>query len=259
MSGSRDLVGNNPAPCGNSAAPVGDSHHMSRTTKRTTTECAQYRLAASADLDGEDGSGLLRDQGLGRLDAHLTSCPPCASWVASATRVTRRMRIATAEPAPDLIRPILEAIAAAPSPTSTATTRAYGSRLRQRCFLALRAGLVLVALGQVALAVPALSFGEFAMQSAEHVARETGAWNLALAVGFAGASLRPRLAVGLTTVLGAFVGVLVVITLLDLGAGHVPMDRAASHLVAITGLGLLIGLVYAGWDRGRLARETVRA
>lgn len=202
-------------------------------------ECNQYRLVASGRLDGEDGSALLADQGLDRLETHLASCPDCTSWVAAATTVTRRMRIGTAEAVPDLTRPILEAIAAAPAPAADS----YRSPLRRRLIGALRLGLVIVALGQVALAAPSLLFGQFAMQSAVHVARETGAWNLALAVGFVAAAVQPRLAAGLATVLGAFVGVLAVITLLDLGAGHVHLDRAASHLIALTGLALVIGLV----------------
>lgn len=126
------------------------------------------------------------------------------------------MRIATAESVPDLTRPILEAIAAGPAAPVPGPNR---SPVRRRLIGALRLGLVVVALGQVALAAPSLLFGGFAMQSAIHVARETGAWNLALAVGFAAAALQPRLAAGLATVLGAFVSVLAVITLLDLGAG----------------------------------------
>lgn len=209
------------------------------------TDCSQYQLAASAQLDGEDGAGLLRVQGLDTLESHLGSCPDCASWVAAATTMTRRMRIGTAESAPDLIRPILEAIAAEPA----LPAGSYRTRGRKRLIVALRVGLAVMALGQVALAVPSLFFGEFAMQSAIHVARETGAWNLALAVGFAAAALHPRLAAGLATVLGAFVGVLVTVTLFDLGAGHVHLDRAASHLIALTGLVLVVGLVRFTSDR----------
>lgn len=209
------------------------------------TDCNQYRLAASSQLDGEDASAQLAGQGLGTLESHLAGCPDCTSWIAAATRMTRRMRIGTAEAAPDLTRPILEAIAAAPF----AAASPYRSPLRQRLIDALRLGLVVVALGQVSLAVPSLLFGELAMQSSVHVARETGAWNLALAVGFAAAALQPRRAAGLATVLGAFVGVLAVITLLDLGAGHVHLERAASHLIALTGLALVLGLVRATSDR----------
>lgn len=209
-------------------------------------DCTQYRLAASAQLDGEDGSAVLAAQGMDSLEAHLASCPSCTAWVSAATRMTRRMRIGTAEPAPDLIRPILETIAA----EAGSRTGSYRTRVRRRRLItALRVGLVVVAIGQLALAVPSLLFGEFAMQAAVHVARETGAWNLALAVGFVAAAVHPRLAAGLATVLGAFVGVLVAITLFDLGAGHVQLDRAASHLVAITGLVLVLGLVRSISDR----------
>jgi len=164
-----------------------------------------------------------------------------------------------AEFAPDLTQAIVAAIAAepAPAPQSQRSAASMGAeslpagstRRRRRLIVAIRVALVVAALGQLALAVPSLFFGEFAMQSAIHVARETGAWNLALAVGFAAAALHPRLAAGLATMLGAFICVLVAITLFDLGAGHVHLDRAASHLVAISGLVLIIGLVRATSDR----------
>jgi len=170
------------------------------------------------------------------------------------------MRVGLAESAPDLTGSILQAIAAEPVPVplsqqipgstdASRFARLGTSRRRRRLIIALRFGLVIVAVGQVALAVPSLLFGEFAMNSAVHVARETGAWNVALAVGFAAAAVRPRLAAGLATVLGAFVVVVVLITAFDLGGANVHLDRAASHLIAMTGLALVIGMVRLASDR----------
>lgn len=204
-----------------------------------STDCTTYRLAASAEIDGEDSAGLLCARGLDPLETHLPECADCRTWAGQAMALTRRLRLAEAERVPDLTLAILEATATEPLPTAH-----RGRVARQRRLLrGVRIALVVVAAAQVALAVPSLFFGEFAMSSAVHIARETGAWNLALGVGLVAAAVTPRLASGLVTVFGAFLAVLVTVTLLDLGAGHVHLDRAASHLIAIVGLGLLVWLV----------------
>jgi predicted anti-sigma-YlaC factor YlaD len=72
-----------------------------------------------------------------------------------------------------------------------------------------------------------------------HMAHETGAWSLGVAAAFLAVAAAPKLAPGALPFLGTFTALLVPVTLADLGAGHVPADRAAVHLLLLAGLVLV--------------------
>jgi predicted anti-sigma-YlaC factor YlaD len=187
--------------------------------------CEQYREALSARLDGEDEGPAGQ-----RLAGHLASCPGCAEWYASAQRVTRLVRVAPAEPVPDLSAAVLAAAGPA------------RRRLRSGELL-LRAALGAVALAQLVLAGPSL-LGHDAVMQSMHGAHEYGTWNAALAVALGWVAARPRHAAGLLPLLTAFSVGLLVASVADLADGSVPVGRVATHLLIGVGLGLVAALTW---------------
>jgi predicted anti-sigma-YlaC factor YlaD len=205
--------------------------------------CSDFREAASARLDGEPLGMPAR-----ALDEHLASCSACSSWSEDAARVTRRARLAPAPPVPDLTAAVLAALPRElPGAAVAARSRLAGT--------ALRLALVAVAVAQAGLAWPALASGTAAMSAPVHMAHETGAWNLAVAVAFGAVAAGPRLAAGALPFLGTFAALLLPVTLADLGAGHVHADRAVAHLLLFAGVGLVATLAWRG--RRRSAERAV--
>jgi predicted anti-sigma-YlaC factor YlaD len=167
------------------------------------------------------------------LDAHLSACPDCATWYEAAARVTRLARVTPAEPIPDLTARIL----AAAGPT--------GQRRRPGHLVA-RLALAVLGLAQAGLAVPALALGADDLHPPLHVAHESGAWNLALAVAFLAAAVRPRYTAGLLPLLAAFVAVLAAASVPDIAAGEASGARLAAHLPAVVALLLVTVLAHPG-------------
>jgi predicted anti-sigma-YlaC factor YlaD len=200
--------------------------------------CLPFRDAISARLDGEP-MGMPGQV----LDDHLAGCPGCSAWAADAARVTRRARLAPAPPVPDLTATVLGALPRElPGVAAAARGRLVDTALR----------LVLLAVGvaQAGLAWPAMTTGSAAMSAPAHMAHESSAWNLGLAAAFLAVAAAPRLAAGALPFLATFAALLVPVTLADLGAGHVHLDRAVVHLLLLAGV-LLVGTV--AW-RGRRRR-----
>lgn len=183
--------------------------------------CDQYREALSAELDGES-PGVPEDA----LAGHLGDCSACRVWFGQAARITRLARVATAVPVPDLAPAVLAALPA------------LGAG-RRRVFAAARAALIAVALLQALLAWSGALTGQDDMVSG-HVAREVGAWNLALAVAFLAAATHPRTADALIAPVGVFVAVLSVSAISDAFAGDLALGRLLGHLLVASGLGLLV-------------------
>ncbi len=205
-------------------------------------QCTPFREAVSARLDGEPLGMSARE-----LDAHLDACSGCVAWADDAAAVTRRARVAPAPRVPDLTASVLGALPRE-LPGAAAAARA---RLADS---ALRLALVAVGAAQAVLAWPALTSGVAAMSAPVHMARESGAWNLAVGAAFLAVAVGPRLAAGALPFLASFAALLVPITLADLGAGHVHVERAGTHVLVLAGV-VLVSVV--AW-RGR-RRRTVRA
>ena len=87
------------------------------------------------------------------------------------------------------------------------------------------------------------------MSAPVHMAHETGAWNLALAAAFLAVAAAPRLAAGALPVLGTFTALLTVVTVQDLAAGHVDVDRAVAHLLLLVGVALVSAMAWRGRRR----------
>ncbi|MGY1618887.1 zf-HC2 domain-containing protein [Geodermatophilus sp. SYSU D00691] len=208
-------------------------------------QCPAYREAVSARLDGEP----LELPGQA-LDEHLAGCPGCAAWADDAAAVTRRVRLAPAPDVPDLTARVLAAL-----PRELPDARvAARSRL---VATALRLALLAVGVAQAGLAWPSLSGGSGAMSAPVHMAHETGAWNLGVAAAFLAVAASPRLAAGALPFLGTFGALLTVVTVRDLGAGHVHADRAVAHLLLLAGVLLVSGMAWRG-RRRRAAGAPVR-
>jgi predicted anti-sigma-YlaC factor YlaD len=200
-------------------------------------QCPPFREAISARLDGEPLGMPARE-----LDGHLDACSDCATWAADAARVTRRARLAPAPDVPDLTASVLGALPRE-LPGMAAAARA------RRTDSALRLVLVAVGVAQAVLAWPALTSGVAAMSAPVHMARESGAWNVAVAAAFLAVAASPRLAAGALPFLGSFVALLVPVTVADLGAGHVHVDRAVTHLLVLAGVVLVSAVAWRGRTR----------
>jgi predicted anti-sigma-YlaC factor YlaD len=112
--------------------------------------------------------------------------------------------------------------------------------------------LLAVGAAQAALAWPVLVTGPGAMSAPVHLAHETGAWNVGVAIAFLAVAAVPRLAAGALPFLGTFAALLVPVTIADLGAGHVHLDRAVAHLMLVGGTVLVATVAWRG-RRSRLA------
>jgi predicted anti-sigma-YlaC factor YlaD len=174
------------------------------------------------------------------LDQHLDSCPDCARWLADATRLTRQARLAAVE-VPDLAEAITADV--------VLPTRRVLRRRR-----ALRWALAVVALAQLAIAVPALAGIGVGMAMSEHIAHESAAWDVAVGVAFLAAAAAPRRAAGLVPLLGTFVLVLAVLSIHDIVDREVTTVRELTHVATVLGLLLLVLL-----DRAERALPPRRA
>jgi predicted anti-sigma-YlaC factor YlaD len=192
-------------------------------------ECENYRLGISARLDGED-SGI--DDA--SLAWHLAHCEACRAFESEAIGLTRAVRVAATEAAPDLTPTIMAAI------NQQRVGRA--SRFDPQ---ALRIGLVTLAVVQMLLAAPLLLFGRDA-GAPIHLAREIGSFDFALAVGFFFVGWRPARAYGMLPLVAAVVLCLSVTTAVDLVRGTATLLDESAHLLDVMGLA-------AVWEMARSA------
>jgi predicted anti-sigma-YlaC factor YlaD len=203
--------------------------------------CENFRLGISARLDGEDAG--VDDA---TLAWHLAGCEPCRRYESEAIALTRAVRVASAEAAPDL------------SPTIMAAINAErAGRSRRFDPQALRAGLIALAVVQMALALPVLLFGREAGASV-HIAREIGSFDFALAVGFLFVGWRPVRAYGMLPLVAALVACLGVTTAVDLVRGTATAINESAHLLDLFGLAAVWELArvegrYPGSSGTRLA------
>ena len=189
-----------------------------------TMSCDPFREALSALLDGEAPTVEPAE-----VDAHVRSCAGCAAWADELGTLHRMVRVRAAEHVPDLTDRIL---ATAPVPAAARRARAAEHISTARW------ALFVVALTQLLLAAPALLLGEDAGATV-HVARELGAFDVALAVGLLVAAWQPARAWGLLPVATALGLVMGVTALVDLIGGTATTLGEAHHLLDIMGVALL--------------------
>ena len=192
-------------------------------TTNGVVKCGDVREATSALLDGEP-AGVEPAV----LEAHFGSCPDCAGWRDSAHVVTRRARLAAAEPAP----PPSAGLLALVEDERRRVSRVISPLTR------VRLALVAVAIAQIVLTVPQLILGHD-HDAPIHVAHEMGSFDLALAVGFLVAAWQPVRARGMHVLVGVAALLLVVTAAIDLLAGRTTPADEAPHLLALIGWALL--------------------
>jgi copper transport protein len=198
--------------------------------------CEQIQEALSAMLDGEESGA---DPEL--VLRHVAGCRDCTAWERGWQASGARLRMAPAERVPDLAEGIVAAVQA--------------DRLTRRSRLSLgrwpvRAALVAVGLGQLALSAPVLLYGHD-HAAPQHVAHELGSFAVAISVAFLAAALRPSLAVGSLPVVGVSVAFLTLTAATDLGTGQADLHDEAPHLLLLVGFLLLCRL--AGTSAGGTA------
>lgn len=182
--------------------------------------CEDARELLSAGLDGE-----VRDREAVHLDAHLAACPACVAHRAALEHLHRTARLRAAEPVPDLTAPIVAALAG-----RLPVHRAGGGGARH--------ALLAVALTQLVLALPqlVLAAGDGVPT---HVARELGAFDLALAAGLLVAAWQPARAPGLVPMAAALAAAVVGTAVADVAAGDATLADESHHALEVVGMALL--------------------
>jgi predicted anti-sigma-YlaC factor YlaD len=195
--------------------------------------CEQYREAVSAQIDGED-TGVSGDV----LGAHLRACRPCRDFATSLHRLDDVL------PAADLTVPERSAdiLAAVRRDRAARSPSAVAGRVA-------RAGLAVLAVAQMATALFELTAGTGA-----HSLRDLGAFQLALAVGFLVAAVRPTTAPGLLPTAAALALCLLAVVGLDIAAGQTTSAGEATHTTELLGVALVWLIA-----RGHPARRRRRA
>jgi predicted anti-sigma-YlaC factor YlaD len=174
-------------------------------------DCSHTRTLLSASLDGEAQpaeQAWLRD--------HLATCAACRTFAADAEALHRVIRIAPAEPVPDLTAAILVA---------TADNGSLDGRGR-----ALRLGLVAVALLLTLLSLPSF------FSASEHT-QHLASFDLALAAGFVWVAARPARALSGFLPIGTVLVLLcAVLAVSDAVRGYGESLRAVTHSIAVLGM-----------------------
>ena len=104
--------------------------------------------------------------------------------------------------------------------------------------MAQRAGLIAVAVAQLAITVPLLILGHD-HDAGAHAAHELGSFDLALAIAFAVGAVRPALSAGLAWPCGIAAAALAGTAIADLIGGQTFGADEAQHLIAVAGAALL--------------------
>jgi predicted anti-sigma-YlaC factor YlaD len=203
------------------------------------------REALSAQLDGEDDPSERAG-----VDAHLAGCAACRQWLNGAALVNR---LARTSPAP----------AMAPLSEDALATLLAAAPGRGRAWLALTLRALLGALGamQLVLAlmqITALGTGAGTMHggttmdgaSPNHLWHESAAWNLAIGAGFLWIAARRTRPGGIVPTLTAFIGVLSLLSAVDIVQGRVEPLRLVSHGLILAGYVIILALTRPGLNSG---------
>ncbi|SCL25262.1 Predicted anti-sigma-YlaC factor YlaD, contains Zn-finger domain [Micromonospora nigra] len=222
--------------------------------------CEQWREILSAQLDGETSPHEQRVAA-----THLDVCGGCRRWLDEAARVTRRARTRLVADLPDLTGAIL---AAAPPPARRGRTQRTARRLSAlaarlspgsgsrrepagggRMVTGLRAALGLLGAVQLVLGLAQVGRGAvtgYGHATGQHLWHESAAWNVAVGAGFLFVALRRTSPSGLLPMLGAFVATLVLLSVNDLVASQVAVERLVSHGFLLVGYLITVLLARSG-------------
>ncbi|HET9655653.1 MAG TPA: hypothetical protein VFP72_09890, partial [Kineosporiaceae bacterium] len=217
--------------------------------------CAQAREALSADLDGEPGPD--------GLAGHLDACPACRAWQDRLHELTRAVRLDLPSPPAELAARVTAALqeaavmemSSAPGPELEPLVCTAGAEPAPPTGTAgarypARAGLGLVGGLQVLLAVRELLPGA-ADTSGVHLEHEVSSFAVAIGVAMLLAAVTPRRAREMLPVVAVAAGLLGLTALDDVVSGRVPPAHEYRHLLAVTGLALLVRLSRRAGSAGR--------
>lgn len=116
-------------------------------------------------------------------------------------------------------------------------TAVAGRRDRDSVRTVLQAGLVVIALAELAFAVPDLLLGHgLAHPEHAHIVRHVGAFSIAYAIGLLWVAHRPARARAFLPFTIALAGAMMVGALADLVVGDVPAVYETQHLLEVTGM-----------------------
>lgn len=181
--------------------------------------CAQSRELLSARLDGEATA----DE-CAVLDRHLASCAGCRAVEADLLHLAQATRLRPADAVPDLTAAIMGAVPLAdevPDPRRQAA----------------RWGLVIVAVAQLAVTIPALLASGDGGDG--HLTRELASWSIALAVGLLVAAWQPNRARGMLPIGLALAAGLTLVAVVDIATGQAAGTGESVHALELAGVGLL--------------------
>jgi predicted anti-sigma-YlaC factor YlaD len=198
-------------------------------------------MALSARLDGEDSF-----LPAATAEAHVDGCVTCGAWLAGARRVDLAMR-STDRSAPDLSVRVLTAVAADRARLAAEKLAAAGAARGPRPNPAhvrngLRWAVGLVAVVQLISAVPILVGVLIGDEHGLHASREMASFDVAMAVGFLLAALRPAQARAFVPVAFILAACLAMTSTIDLINSRTLLIHELSHLVAIV-QGVLLWLL----------------
>ena len=201
--------------------------------------CQPYRDAISADLDGEE-TGVAAME----LQVHLDSCAGCQAFTARSRALHRRLAIRSADPVPDLTAKILTnaarhvPLAGASRGARESAITSAGPVVHDAQIHWSRWALLAVALIQLTIAVPPVLFGHDS-GAPVHLAREIGAWDIALAMALLLVVLRPRRAQGLVPFAASLAVAMFGAALVDVATGRATPLAESQHLLELAGLWML--------------------
>lgn len=207
-------------------------------------DCTNARTVLSALLDGEAVADTEPARG------HLATCPDCRVWRTRAEELLSNTR--TEFPVtPDLTVSVLEAVRAA---DNAARAKAL-ARAR-----VLRWAVGIAAIAQLVLAVPALLAATgFTDLPAVHASREMASFDIAVAVGFLLAAIRPERARAFVPVACVLALCLAVTSGIDMAAGATALADETGHIVAAVQAVLLWALGRSQPRAGSAATRTATA
>jgi predicted anti-sigma-YlaC factor YlaD len=194
--------------------------------------CEDCRDSVSARLDGED-TGVPAEA----VDRHLTACRTCRRFAARVQALGEMVPVPH-EPAPDRSAAILAAIGLRRSP--------HRALVPERIA---RAGLAVVGVMQMVAALVGVGLG-----GVPHTLRDLGAFEIALAIGFVVAALRPSTAPGLLPTAAALAMCLLAVVAFDIVGGETAVAREGTHVTEFVGVALVWMIA-----RGRSAAYRVAA
>lgn len=158
--------------------------------------------------------------------------------------INRRTRTGmAASPGPDAAPGLDAILAAAPG-----RSWVHAGRTLRILLGTLGFGQFILGLAQIASVDMARGVGSAGGMSSDHLLHESAAWNVAIGAGYLWIAFRRARPAGVLPVLTAFVGVLLVLSIADLGSGEVVATALLTHVFVALGYIILLILRHPGFD-----------